>query len=577
MAFICHFSTIFSSTIFLLLFIYPSHGAIVSISIDSSPESICPYTPHPNFCTSILPRIRRGATSTIHDYGRFCINRSLQTTNDFISLVNQQISYGSSRYSVSTLRALEDCQFLASRNLDFLSTTMFSIRYTNSTLPASEAALLQSVLSAIITNFDTCSDGLQAAGSSSGVTSDLGPHISNGTMLSSVSLALVTRGWGTYFQRSRRLSKKESIFSHRKFKMSALPNARHNYYHEHENWPFNLRPSGSRKGRRLLQLDGLEVEVNNITTVASDGSGNYSTISDAVADAPEQTEAGNGYFVIYVMAGVYEEYVSIPKSKTYLLMVGDGINATIVTGNRSVIDGWTTFNSATFAVVADGFIAVNMTFQNTAGAIKQQAVAVRSGADLSAFYSCSFEAYQDTLYAHSLRQFYKQCDIYGTIDFIFGNAAVVFQDCNIFPRQPLQGQFNTITAQGRTDPNQNTGTSIQGATITAAPDLASSNFTVETYLGRPWKNYSTTVFMESYMDAVINPAGWHEWSGTFALDTLYYAEYDNSGPGSNTTDRVTWPGYHIIDANTAENFTVSNFISGDDWLPATGLPYTDGL
>ncbi|KAL9261658.1 putative pectinesterase/pectinesterase inhibitor 41 [Drosera capensis] len=436
MAFTCHFSTIFSFAIFLLLFIYPSHGAIVSISIGSSPESICPYTPHPNFCTSILPRIRRGATSTIHDYGRFCINRSLQVTNDFISVVNQQISYGSTHYSMSTLRVLLDCQFLGSRNLDFLSTTMSSIRYTNSTLPASEAALLQSVLSAMITNFDTCSDGLQAVGSSSGVTSDLGPHISNGTMLSSVSLALR----------------------------------------------------------------------------------NYSTISDAVADARDHTEAGNEYFVIY---------------------------------DWSVIDGWTTFNSATFAVVADGFIAVNMTSRTRQEPSSNKQL-------LSAMEPIS---------PHSTAAALRHTK----------TRSAVSQDCNIFPRQPLQGQFNTITAQGRTDTNQNTGTSIQGATITAAPDLASSNFTVETYLGRPWKNYSTTVFMESYMDAVINPVGWHEWSGTFALDTLYYAEYDKRGPGSSTTDRVTWPRYHIIDANTAENFTVSNVISGDDWLPATGLPYTDGL
>ena len=82
-------------------------------------------------------------------------------------------------------------------------------------------------------------------------------------------------------------------------------------------------------------------------------------------------------------------------------------------------------------------------------------MAARNGADLSTFYHCSFEGYQDTLYTHSLRQFYRECDIYGTVDFIFGNAAVVFQDCNIYPRLPLQGQFNaiSITAQGGTDPN----------------------------------------------------------------------------------------------------------------------------
>mgnify|MGYP004716362135 FL=1 len=205
-------------------------------------------------------------------------------------------------------------------------------------------------------------------------------------------------------------------------------------------------------------------------------------------------------------------------------------------------------------------------------------MAVRNGADLSTFYNCSFEGYQDTLYTHSMRQFYRECDIYGTIDYIFGNAAVVFQLCNMYSRLPLQGQFNTITAQGKTDINQNTGTSILDCNILAATDLSLSNATVQTYLGRPWKNYSTTVYMESFMDGLINPAGWAPWSGDFALSTLYYAEYNNSGPGSNTTNRVTWPGYHVItSASAVVNFTVSIFISGDFWLPATGVPYIGGF
>jgi len=225
------------------------------------------------------------------------------------------------------------------------------------------------------------------------------------------------------------------------------------------------------------------------------------------------------------------------------------------------------------AVVAQGFVAVNMTFQNTAGAAKHQAVAVRSGADLSTFYLCSFEGYQDTLYTHSMRQFYRECDIYGTVDFIFGNAAVVFQSCNMFPRLPMQGQSNLVTAQGRTDPNQNTGTSIQNCTIAPAENLGST----KTYLGRPWKEYSRTVVMQSFIGSLIDPSGWMPWSGDFALSTLYYAESSNSGPGSDTSNRVTWPGYIVINSTDALNFTVSNFLLGDNWLPQTGVPYSSGL
>ena len=201
-------------------------------------------------------------------------------------------------------------------------------------------------------------------------------------------------------------------------------------------------------------------------------------------------------------------------------------------------------------------------------------MAVRSGSDISAFYGCSFEGYQDTLHTHSLRQFYKECDIYGTIDFIFGNAAVVFQDCNIYLRLPLHGQYNVITAQGKTDPNQNTGTSIHLCSIGAAEELNGT----ETYLGRPWKEYSTTVYIQSFMDSLINFEGWHTWNDTdFAINTLYYGEYDNNGPGSDTSNRVTWPGYHVMNRDEANDFNVSYFIQGDEWLPATGVPYTGGL
>lgn len=228
------------------------------------------------------------------------------------------------------------------------------------------------------------------------------------------------------------------------------------------------------------------------------------------------------------------------------------------------------------AVVGQRFVAVNITFRNTAGAVKHQAVAVRNGADLSAFYSCSFEGYQDTLYTHSLRQFYRNCDVYGTVDFIFGNAAVVFQNCNLYARLPMQGQTNVLTAQGRLDPNQNTGTSIHNCRISAAADLASGGAT-KTYLGRPWKEYSRTVFMQSFIDGMIDPSGWLPWSGDFALSTLYYAEYNNTGPGSGTDKRVNWTGYHVINAADASNFTVSNFLLGDSWLAPTGVPFSRSL
>ncbi|KAI4354835.1 hypothetical protein L6164_003667 [Bauhinia variegata] len=319
--------------------------------------------------------------------------------------------------------------------------------------------------------------------------------------------------------------------------------------------------------RKLLQTASPAAQANVV--VAKDGSGKYATVSAAVNAAPKS----GGRYVIYVKAGVYNENVQIKGSN--IMLVGDGIGRTIITGSRSVGGGSTTFNSATVAATGDGFIARDITIRNTAGPTNHQAVALRSGSDLSVFYRCSFEGYQDTLYVYSNRQFYRECDIYGTVDFVFGNAAAVLQNCNLYARNPPQRTI-TYTAQGRTDPNQNTGIVIHNSRITGASDFKSSG--VKVYLGRPWQKYSRTVIMKTSIDGFLNPAGWMEWSGTFALDTLFYAEYLNTGPGSSTANRVNWKGYHVItSASEASGFTVGSFIAGNSWIPATGVPFTAGL
>ncbi|KAG4173749.1 hypothetical protein ERO13_A11G079800v2 [Gossypium hirsutum] len=333
-------------------------------------------------------------------------------------------------------------------------------------------------------------------------------------------------------------------------------------------------PTWVKPGDRKLLQSSSPASTANIV-VAQDGSGNYKTIKDAISAASKRS--GSGRYVIYVKAGTYKENVEIGSKLKNIMMVGDGIGKTIITGSKSVGGGSTTFNSATVAVVGDGFIARGITFRNTAGPTNHQAVALRSGSDLSVFYKCSFEGYQDTLYVHSERQFYRECDIYGTVDWIFGNAAVVFQNCNIYARNP-PNKTNTVTAQGRTDPNQNTGIIIHNSRVTAASDLKPVQSSVKTYLGRPWKQYSRTVFMKTYLDSLINPAGWMEWDGDFALKTLYYAEYMNTGPGSSTSNRVKWGGYHVLkSASEVSKFTVGNFLAGNSWLPSTGVPFTSGL
>ncbi|XP_025634550.1 pectinesterase [Arachis hypogaea] len=554
---------------------------MTSLSLADDHESICQSTIDPSYCKNMLAN----QNGNIFDYGRFSFQKSISQTQKFLNQVNSYLQ-NTHTLSQSTIWALQDCTFLSQQSLEYLSNTFTTINQTsnnnNNLLPSSQAEDFQTFLSGVLTNQQTCLDGLSLQTSTSNSDQDLknelSSSLSNDTKLHSVSLALFTKAW---------VPSKKIITS--------WPNNKHNFNFHHGNLPLKMSKKAqeiydharnSKHGRKLLQNnanngsssgDDQSVLVSDIVVVSQDGSGNFTSINDAIGAAPNNSVASDGYFFIFVTEGVYEEYVSIDKTKKYLMMVGEGINRTIITGSHNVVDNFTTFNSATFAVVGQGFVAVNITFRNTAGPSKNQAVALRSGSDLSTFYSCSFEGYQDTLYTHSLRQFYRECDIYGTVDFIFGNAAVVFQDCNIYPRFPNKGQFNTITAQGRTDPNQNTGTSIQNATVKPADDLAPNVGSVQTYLGRPWKNYSVTVFMESFMDGFINSAGWHEWSGDFALSTLYYAEFNNTGNGSDTSNRVTWPGYHVINATDAANFTVSNFLSGDNWIPQTGVPYLSGL
>ncbi|XP_011039648.1 PREDICTED: pectinesterase-like isoform X1 [Populus euphratica] len=320
--------------------------------------------------------------------------------------------------------------------------------------------------------------------------------------------------------------------------------------------------------RRLFQLSSLTPDV----VVAADGSGTYKTVSAAVAAAPKYSSKR---YIIRIKAGVYRENVEVPKEKSNIMFLGDGRKTTIITGSRNVVGGSTTYHSATVAVEGQGFLARDITFQNTAGPSKYQAVALRVESDFAAFYKCGMLGYQNTLYVHSNRQFFRNCFIAGTIDFIFGNAAAVFQDCDIRARRPNPGQTITITAQGRSDPTQNTGIVIQKCRIGVTSDLHPVRSNFSAYLGRPWKEYARTVIMQSSISDVIHPAGWNGLKGRFALSTLSFAEYENSGAGAGTSKRVTWEGYKMITSATeAQSFTPRNFIAGSSWLKSTTFPFS---
>ncbi|KAK4732289.1 hypothetical protein R3W88_025277 [Solanum pinnatisectum] len=442
-------------------------------------------------------------------------------------------------------RALEDCIQLLDNTISDLKSSLLALSPSRSL--SQNYNDLQTLLSAAMTNQATCLDGL-------------GRSKKNLRRFVQRRLHTISHHVSNCLAMLKKLKKSSSSLKTRK-SMEIYPE----YGVVHDGFPKWIK----RRDRALLQAPINQTKIDLV--VAKDGTGNFSTINEALSAAPNSSRTR---FVIYIKAGAYFEYVEVVKKQSMIMFLGDGIGKTLIKGNRSVVDGWTTFRSATVAVVGNGFLAKGITFENYAGPSKHQAVAVRSGSDLSAFYQCSFVAYQDTLYVHSLRQFYRDCDVYGTVDFIFGNAAVVLQNCNLYARKPNDNQKNIFTAQGREDPNQNTGISILSGKIASAADLIPVESTFKNYLGRPWKEYSRTVIMLTHIGSLIDPAGFLEWNGTFALSTLYYGEYMNRGPGSNTSARVKWPGYRVINTSAeASLFTVGNFIEGKEWLPDTGFPF----
>ncbi|KAL7001677.1 pectinesterase [Sarracenia purpurea var. burkii] len=335
-------------------------------------------------------------------------------------------------------------------------------------------------------------------------------------------------------------------------------------------------PGWVSSGDRRLLLRELP---NPDLVVAKDGSGDFCTIREALDEYANRRSSG-GRFVIYLKSGVYNEYIEVGLKMKNIMVIGDGWRTTVVTGNRSHGGGFSTFDSATVSVVGDGFIARGITFRNTAGPENGQAVALISRSDRSVFYRCSFEGYQDTLCVHSQRQFYAKSHVFGTVDFIFGNAAVVFQNCFIHGRRPLHGNQIVITAQSRSDPNQNTGISIHGCIVVPAPNHNQTRFRpFVAYLGRPWRDYARVVYLKTYLDRFVPPMGWSPWGNrTENLGTLYYGEYRNYGPGASTEGRVKWSGYHdITNVTEAEKFCVGELIGGQSWLPDAGVPFNPDL
>ncbi|MBA0836748.1 hypothetical protein Goarm_008943 [Gossypium armourianum] len=497
------------------------------------PYKYCERAVDQKSCSALLSEV--ASKTTVRTKGVDLLHAFLErSASDMRNVINQARNFNDGINNRREQASSADCLELMELSRDRIMDSMVGVEKQDVNWHSNAQAWLSSVL----TNHVTCLDGLQGS-----VRTLMEPGLSDLISRARTSLAILVSVSPTKTE----------------FDDDPLTGG----------FPSWL----SSKDRKLLQA--LPNEIKADVVVAKDGSGNYKTLGEAVAAAPDKSKTR---YIIHVKKGTYKENVEIGANKKNLMIVGDSMNSTIITGSLNVIDGSTTFKSATVAAVGDGFMAQDIWFQNTAGPQKHQAVAIRVGADQSVINRCKIDAYQDTLYAHSNRQFYRDSYVTGTVDFIFGNAAVVFQNCKLVARKPMNSQSNMVTAQGRLDPNQNTGTSIQNCNILASADLEPVKGSIKSYLGRPWKEYSRTVVMQSYIGDHIDPSGWSVWSGDFALKTLYYGEYMNRGPGADTSKRVKWPGFHVItSAEEAKKFTVAELIQGGSWLKSTGVTFKEWL
>lgn len=297
--------------------------------------------------------------------------------------------------------------------------------------------------------------------------------------------------------------------------------------------------------------------------VAANGSGDYETVQDAIDAIPDNNPER---LIIYIRNGNYKEKILIPAIKTNITLVGQSVDSTILTYddyNGRIVEEDTlgTSDSYSFAVEADDFTAMNLTIENSAGDVGQ-AVALRSRGDRQLFLHCRFSGYQDTYYTYGReRNYLKDCQIIGAIDYIFGSTTVIFDSCQIHSLRE-----NSYITAARTPEGVGFGYVFFDCRLTA------SYAKTGVFLGRPWRPYAQTVFFECEEGAFIDPAGWSIWNGNENHLTCFYAEYHCFGPGSDTVNRVSWS--HQLTDEEALEYITENIFAGStsiefngDWLP----------
>lgn len=294
-------------------------------------------------------------------------------------------------------------------------------------------------------------------------------------------------------------------------------------------------------------------------TVAKDGSGQFNSIQKAITSI---RDLGPGEALIKIKAGTYNEKIVIPSSKHKITLQGDSKENTIISNDDysgkldALNEKMTTFNSYTVLVMSDDVKISDITIQNS-WCNNGQAVALHVEGDRFSIKDSKILGCQDTVYTggnHS-RQYYQNCFIEGTTDFIFGSATVVFKNCTI------KSLANSYITAASTDQTKEFGYVFFDCKLIAKENIK------KVFLGRPWRPYAKTVFINTEMGNHILPEGWNPWKGDKMFPdkekTAYYAEFASKGEGGKTENRVSWS--HQLTKKQAKKYTIKNILG--DWKP----------
>ena len=288
-------------------------------------------------------------------------------------------------------------------------------------------------------------------------------------------------------------------------------------------------------------------------TVAQDGSGNYTTVQAAFNSIPAGNKTAT---TIFIKKGVYKEKLVLDSTRKMLTLVGEDEFNTVLTYDdhtgkvSSHGDTINTRSSYSLLIKADDFSAMNITFQNDAGFNAGQAVAVESDGDRALFISCRFIGFQDVLFTNNehSRQYYKDCYIEGTTDFIFGTATAWFQRCHIHSKK------NSHVTAAATPQQHSFGYVFYDCVLTGDTSVHSAS------LGRPWRPFAAVAYIHCYMGEHIRPDGWSNWNSTDNYRTARYSEYKNYGPSAEVARRVSWTK-QLTDEEILQ-YTVKNVLRG---------------